>query len=290
LTVCIAAICQAPNNSGPVIIGGADRMITSGGIQFEPPSPKIWQLSATIAVLIAGDPSAQVDVMQRIWPREPKTVQEAIQLYCGELGQYNRRNAERTVLYPLGLTMKTYIEQQRHMDPDFTHKLHSDIHACRAGIETIVCGIDKGGPQLYTIDEYCVARSQNSIGFAAIGSGRWYAESQFMFAKYNPVWPISNALLVLYLSKQRAEATQGVGQNTDWFSIAQDFRRIQDSDPTRIAVEKACERLQADQEKIMSEEYRKIEASLIADNGELAAAIPPQEAETVRTKRKKPSP
>lgn len=57
------------------------------------------------------------------------------------------------------------------------------------------------------------------VGFAAIGVGRWHANSQFMFKGHNRNRPIPETLLLAFSAKKRAEAAPGVGQATDMFTI-----------------------------------------------------------------------
>jgi len=258
VTVCIAAICQGP--FGPVVLAASDRMVTVEDIEFEPPMPKVWQLSHTIGMLIAGQSGPQAELFDRISHQQPKTVQEAIQLYCSELGNLNRRNAERDILAPLGLTMKSFLIRQREMAPEFVEQLRVEIDKNRANVQTIICGIDKRGAQLYTIDAYGKATCNNVVGFAAIGAGRWHAESQFMFAEYTPIWPLSKALLLLYVAKKRAEVAPGVGEATDYISIAADFVRIDPNDPIHRAVEIGRDRIIEIQDSAINEEFAKVDS------------------------------
>ncbi len=60
----------------------------------------------------------------------------------------------------------------------------------------------------------------DSVGFAAIGYGRRHAESQFMFARYTSAARPTDAILLTYVAKKRAEVAPGVGMATDMFIIA----------------------------------------------------------------------
>jgi hypothetical protein len=59
----------------------------------------------------------------------------------------------------------------------------------------------------------------DTVGFAAIGIGRWHANSQFMFAGHDRFKPIPETLLLTYAAKRRAEVSPGVGEGTDMFTI-----------------------------------------------------------------------
>ena len=58
MTVCVAAICGDSS-----IVGASDRMITAGDVEFEPPQTKLWNVSSSIAVMIAGDASLQMEIL-----------------------------------------------------------------------------------------------------------------------------------------------------------------------------------------------------------------------------------
>jgi hypothetical protein len=105
------------------------------------------------------------------------------------------------------------------MSPDFLHQLNTEIKHQKADIETIGCGVDRYGPQIFVIDEFGRDHCYTPIGFAAIGDGGRHAASQFMFARYSPHWSLSRALYLLYASKKHAEVAPGVGEDTDMFFI-----------------------------------------------------------------------
>src|ERR1700735_2877590 len=61
LTVCVAAICE-----DNIILGASDRMVTAGDVEFEPPQTKVTFLTSSIAVMIAGDASLQLEIMYEV--------------------------------------------------------------------------------------------------------------------------------------------------------------------------------------------------------------------------------
>lgn len=58
MTVCVAAICDSKT-----ILGASDRMLTAGNVQFQPPSSKIYPITASIAIMVAGDMSLQAEIV-----------------------------------------------------------------------------------------------------------------------------------------------------------------------------------------------------------------------------------
>lgn len=219
MTICIAAISRTSENQYQ-IIGAADRKVTAGDIQFEPPVQKVYTFTSHIVALIAGDSAAQKEICDYTWQAQGQTVRDVVRIYCQQLGEYNRRQAEQVVLAPLGLTMKTFLQNQHRMLPDFAQRIMLDIRRERAEIETIICGMDDFGAQIFTIDGTGRSSCQNSIGFAAIGDGANHAESQFMFARYTSGWFLSRSMMLTYIAKKRAEVAPGVGLDTDFFFIA----------------------------------------------------------------------
>jgi 20S proteasome alpha/beta subunit len=61
VTVCVAAIC---NDSA--VVGAADRMITAGDVEFEPPQTKIEVITSSIAIMIAGDIAVHVEILNEL--------------------------------------------------------------------------------------------------------------------------------------------------------------------------------------------------------------------------------
>ncbi len=87
-------------------------------------------------------------------------------------------------------------------------------------VETIVAGIDEvdGGVHIYSVlnDEVTF---NDSVGFSAIGSGYWHANSHFMLSKYSKSVPEDKALATIHAAKKKAEDSPGVGRGTDMFIL-----------------------------------------------------------------------
>jgi hypothetical protein len=63
MTVCVAAICKSLGSAFPTILGASDRMLTAGDIEFEPDRSKIFPLTSSITIMLAGDSAMQLEVM-----------------------------------------------------------------------------------------------------------------------------------------------------------------------------------------------------------------------------------
>jgi hypothetical protein len=176
MTVCIAAICK-----GNSIVGCADRMLTSGDIEFEPdldvlPVPehlkpedkiafslngKIFQLTRFIAALTAGDSGLQAEILQGVYQTVTQRiftdrerwwgVKEIAELYVVFYNQAKAKRLQTEIFEPLNLNVETFIARQGEMKTDFltniTDKIQRFEYNFRAvhGVETIVAGLDMSG-------------------------------------------------------------------------------------------------------------------------------------------------
>src|SRR5260370_23144265 len=121
VTVCVAALCE-----GGVILGASDRMLTSSDVEFEPPQPKIFVLTKSIVVLMAGDSSLQLEILYRLQaevnrridanPTQWLKVSDMAELYAEYYRAVRAKRAETQILAPLGLTHATFFSQPNQMD------------------------------------------------------------------------------------------------------------------------------------------------------------------------------
>ena len=201
-------------------------MLTAGDIEFERPSAKFGRFGPSIVVMIAGDFSIQDEICQRTVHGKSagfSSVSEAVSAYYAEVSSYNVRLAERSVLSPLGLNMESFIARQREFSPKFVDQVKYEIRTAQSQVDiaTIITGMDEEGGHIYTVDSDGVPFCNDSIGFAAIGSGARHAQSQFMLNRYSANCDLAMSLVAIYAAKRRAEVAPGVGLETDIFMIRQ---------------------------------------------------------------------
>lgn len=224
MTVCVAAIAE-----DNIILGASDRMITAGDVEFEPPQTKVIFLTSSIAVMIAGDASLQLEILYEVREvvqnrvtAEPTNwwrVRDVAGLCFDHFKMAKRTSVESAILDPLGLDYNSFIKLQKNLSPDLVDKIASEIlNFEMEEIETIVTGVDPTGAHIYTVTNNGI-RCRDSAGFAAIGAGYWHANSQFMFAGHSRTKPVPQTLLLTYAAKKRAEVAPGVGSATDMFWI-----------------------------------------------------------------------
>jgi hypothetical protein len=222
VTVCVAAI--ANNNT---VFGASDRMLTAGDIQFEPIQPKILSLSNSICAMTAGDSSLQAEILQMVFAdmgerirREPANwwrVKDVAGLYSRHYDEARLKRSERTILSPLGLSHASFTQNQQTMSESLVRMLATElINFSLPPVATIFAGVDTTGIHLYVVEGGDVS-CMDTVGFAAIGAGRWHANSQFMFAQHDRTKPGPETLLLTYHAKKRAEVAPGVGAGTDMF-------------------------------------------------------------------------
>jgi hypothetical protein len=237
VTVCIGVVSEG------ALIGVSDRMLTAqnGEIEFETDQVKMWSFSNSIIALVAGDMSLQSEILHELdievksWIRSDRSkwvaVKDIVKLYCQKVRELRREHAEREILYPLGLDFPSFFSLQNTMDPAIAESLKKRLLEFQLPetLETIFMGIDthaatdstgklKNIPQLYTTYNDR-ASWLTTVGFGAIGTGRNHAETHLMYSAHWPKKPFSDALLLAYSAKKRAEAAPGVGKGTDMFVI-----------------------------------------------------------------------
>jgi hypothetical protein len=128
MTVCVAAICDA----NTTILGAADRMITAGDVQFEPPDIKIAGLTSSLAVMTAGDSALHAEILQNVRteikerilydPDEWLNIKDVADMYTRYYNETRTKRAERAILAPLGLDTDSFIRRQQEMSSDFVSR------------------------------------------------------------------------------------------------------------------------------------------------------------------------
>ena len=232
MTVCIAAICKAPNPKGqpaPVphpymIIGASDRMITAGDIEYEPPRWKIWNLGQYAAGLISGNATIQHELWERtnaglMSGTTTPFVRSIADAYAQHFVTYRRELAERSLLLPIGLNISEFLNRQKDLSPEMVEHLTIALRGYELDAETIICGVDTKGVHIFVVSDPGYVSILTGIGFAAVGMGQKHAESEFMVSRYTFDWSFEHALFLTYAAKRRAETAPGVGQHTDMFVI-----------------------------------------------------------------------
>jgi hypothetical protein len=224
LSVCVATI-----SNNEVVLGATDKMITAGDIQYQPNSSKIWLFTNAIAALVAGDIQTQklifdsvyISIFQNFYKTHPDKifVKDIANNYVNQYNVEKKLFIERKILSQFGLTMESYLAKQGQMSSAFIDQISKKMDAIEfPEIETLFIGRDIVGPHIYSIFDNEII-CNDSIGFAAIGVGKYHAESHLMFNKYSPATRGQEALLYTHRAKKIAETAPGVGNETDMIAI-----------------------------------------------------------------------
>lgn len=226
MTVCVAAICDG----GSYVVGAADRMLTAGDIEFEPQQAKIWQLTRSVGVLVAGDSAIQTEVLRAVEAVVNQRIQEqpenwwmlhdVADLYREHYNKLRLKRAESRLLAPLGLDAGSFIRRQRELEPSLAQQLAAELTNFRLSpTGAIIFGADPTGVHIFVANGG-ETTCQDAIGFAAIGAGTWHASSQLMFAGHTRAHKLAGTMFLVYAAKRRAEVAPGVGGGTDMFWFA----------------------------------------------------------------------
>lgn len=239
VTVCIAAITTYYDDkgtaSGTSVVGASDRMLTAGDVEFEPQTSKIVQLTTSVFLMTAGDSAFQAEVCREVQrtvseriAAEPQNwwrVKDVAYLYLHTMDTIKQKRAEEALLVPLKLDGDTFLARAHELPRELVQELKDEIQNFRIPeVETIVTGVDTdGGAHIYTVGTHNgisnFLNCHDSVGFAAIGSGYWHANSQLMIGGHTRLSPGPETLALVYAAKKRAEVAPGVGKETDIFVI-----------------------------------------------------------------------
>ncbi|WP_409886042.1 hypothetical protein [Acidovorax sp.] len=196
---------------------------------------KIHHLTDRVIAMIAGDVNLHTELLEEVRATlratedqpEIQTVKNIADAYAKSYIDAKRRRAESAYLLPIGLTVETFIQNQRNLTEaiaaDLTRQVvHFQMPACAA----LFVGIDQsagyGRAHIYTVQNGEVS-CHNDTGFAAIGVGRNQAASSLMFTGHGSSMSMDQVLYMTLVAKKRAEVAPGVGKETDmaFLSVAE---------------------------------------------------------------------
>jgi 20S proteasome alpha/beta subunit len=238
MTVCIASMFfyfhgNKPDGTpdvAPAFITASDRMRTAAGMEYEPPLGKFLVITPNILVLVSGDITVHSELLPKLRAFSEQrqnnvSVPEIATEYARSLRQLKSERAAHYALSLYGLTPDTFIARQREMDPNLVVQYAQQMEDYQAKIsaQAIVVGTSRDNlGDLYQMDSNGIVHCYNDIGFAAIGIGSDYANTEFRVRSY----AITNtnyhrALFVTLLAKKGSRDGAGSwGTNRYVFSKA----------------------------------------------------------------------
>lgn len=275
MTVCVAAMCDGGN----VIFCAADKMLTTGGIQYEPEkSMKLRGIGNKILVMYAGSVSVHSE-LAAAFGREiatdsgvaTRTVEQYARLFS-DLWQIRfERIQEREILGRRGLTMASYLANHSTMNSNVVRLIDQELSSFQLPedeiVEAIFTGKDTEGSHIYVVRDGRVS-CHNIEGYAVIGSGYSVAASQFVFARHSPNSVSSKTAYTMHRAKRMSEQASGVGQQSDWYVIVEIAATIHDD------LLKVLERIYKKDRKEQEESFKRAEAQINADIQKRSAPLP----------------
>lgn len=182
MTVCIAAI--ASSGGLPMIITASDRKYTVGDYSYEPFQTKHYAFSNQVVVLFSGtvaDHTAMASHAAMNLQKLPGAgVAEVAEYYAKAFSEYRRREAERSLLMPWGLTMKR-LATDASIPESAVIRLTREMRRWELEDAAIVAGMDsQGQAHIYRILDPGWSSCEDTVGFTAIGAGEHHAMAGFM--------------------------------------------------------------------------------------------------------------
>jgi hypothetical protein len=220
VTVCIAAITL-----GNHIVAVSDTMITGLSSSIDVSTTKMQSLSKDWEMMWSADDITQcIPVMElaaKYFQGRANTLQvarsctkRAYQQHLSEiaadevLGRYN------------SMSMEAFLKSKsKRFTESVTQTLMTQIQRVTADWQFLVFGFDsKKQPHLFTVEEPGKDAVYDSLGFCAIGSGRYAAEGLLFHLGQNSVQSLPKTLINLLCAKFMAEKA-GAGRNTYTFVL-----------------------------------------------------------------------
>ncbi len=237
MTVCVAALCRFGSQTKyqDWVLGASDQMLTSDVIEFEPRRSKLEWLGQSLVAMVAGNVSIQSGIFSQlrslIATRDEASDPEVgwvAESYGRLATAAYRAKAEADILGPYGLTWKSFNQQQQNLSAGLVEMLIGGLAESAKDYDLevgcIIAGVDATGAHIF-IGKRGAPSCEDSVGFAAIGTGGWHANSYLMLQGHTREVAASAALVSVFFAKKRGEIAPGVGRATDVFSIGHDGNR-----------------------------------------------------------------
>jgi len=280
VTVCIAAICTYYQDDieewfrwpeidkpQPYIIGISDRMVSTDYTQSELPRPKFANIVNSIMALMGGHIASQTDVFERThsyfasdFRDDSRIIQvkEVAERYSRNIATFLNERRDRMCFALTGKEWNDFVKEKKW--PSY-NEIIREIEK-KPSMPTIITGIDESGAHIYVVDINGYFSCEDSIGFAAIGSGEFHADPQLMRIKHSIKASYPDTLLLTYIAKKQAEVDPDVGKETDIFVIKDesDWEPLHETTVTMLK-----DTYNAIYDKLLDEAKKKIQKHLIEE-------------------------
>jgi hypothetical protein len=214
VTVCIAAITLEK-----CIVTVSDTMVTSFASSIDASTSKMEAFGRDWEAMWAADDITQcipiIERAARYFQNRANTLEVARACFKRAYQQHLSEMAADEVLGRYGISMKEFLKSRsRRFTENLSQSLMLKIQQVKADWQFLACGFHaKKQPHLFTIEEPGKDAVYDSLGFCAVGSGRYAAESLLFQLQQSAICTIPKTLINLLCAKFMAEQV-GVGRNT----------------------------------------------------------------------------
>jgi hypothetical protein len=214
MTVCIAAIAE----SGKSIISVTDQMLGAGVMTADLPMMlKGKRIAQNWTASFAGnDVSVVPPIMRKVEERlDGDDASEVGRVFASVYQEERARVAEETILSPLGLDMKSFLDLLITENSPELADLQRRIQMLDFDPVFLVAGFDeKGFPHILTVESPGTVRHYDSVGFWSIGSGAEAALSSLFYRRYHVYQSWQKALYMIAEAKFMSESSANVGKSS----------------------------------------------------------------------------
>jgi hypothetical protein len=147
VTVCIAMTLTwiyGENDFGHAILTASDRMLTAGDTQYEPRQQKLSWLTPSVMLMVAGDMTVHTEALtytaRDIDALTDPMIEEVVSIYASHIRNIRRKRAESLYLDPLGLSIDTFLSNQKNMLPQIVVDITNEIRTFSLEIEALIVG------------------------------------------------------------------------------------------------------------------------------------------------------
>ena len=259
MTICIGAICEKRAKA----VCASDRMVTSRQllIEFEHNEPKFEILTKKCLALTAGEalPPTEIFRKARSEIQDSPRIGEIAIAVEKNFASVRTKRVEDLFFKPRMLTVQTFIQAQRVMNPNVVLRLDRTIETTIMNLQVLIVGVDMDGGHLYQVIDPGHAECFDRLGFHAIGSGLPHAISTFITYNYTPEVPLKEAVYIIYEAKRNAEKAPGVGKAIDMAIL--DDQGVRIINPEEINL---LEKIYQERNSILETQKQKMEGMIDA--------------------------
>jgi len=223
VTVCITAISAKPTfgaSQGPYIVMISDTMISGPTLSADMVTVKAEPFHADWIAMMAGEDITQcvpiIDKAGEYFQGRKNTLAVARSVFKRAFQRHAIEMREDAVLSTYGMKMEDFLKSGKRK---FTEKqfnsLYERMNTVTPGCEFLVTGFDEmKRPHIFHVSSSGIDNVYDKVGFGAIGSGQWAAETILYALGQNTDRNIYDTIYNVCAAKFMAERASGVGRES----------------------------------------------------------------------------